>query len=242
MEPDNRIWANPDLLKLWLWCLVKANYTGKRWVSFKSGKGRIDIEIEKGQFVYGRHSASEDLGINPSTLRDRMKKLADLGFISINSASQYSLITICNYEYYQDRGDLGSTINPEAIQQANHTPTDTTKKLKKLEKLKKKKPIVPQGEFEKFYEAYPKKKNRADAEKAWRQLFHLSTSEYYIGPLTGGLLEGILSAIKNQATEKAWKIKAEVFCPVWPYPGTWLRSERWEDVVEEEPVEINEFV
>jgi hypothetical protein len=131
MEPDNRIWANPDLLKVWIWCLVKANYADKRWISFKTGKGRVDVSIERGQFICGRHSAGHELGVNPSTVRDRLKKLAELKFIEIDSsASQYSKITICNYGYYQGRDDLGPTTKAEAIIQSNNTSTATTKKLK----------------------------------------------------------------------------------------------------------------
>lgn len=138
MEPDSRIWANPDLLKLWLWCLAKATYLDDKWVSIKSGKGFIDIEIKRGQFLYGRHSAANELNINPSTMRERISKLQKLGFIDIKSDKQYSIITICNYDYYQTRDNEKGQPQGQQTHQPTLTPNDTKKKVKKDKKENKK--------------------------------------------------------------------------------------------------------
>lgn len=134
MEPDSRIWANPDLLKLWLWCLAKATYLDEKWVSIKSGKGFIDIEIKRGQFLYGRHSAASELDINPSTMRERISKLQKLGFIDIKSDKQYSIITICNYDYYQKRDNEKGQPQGQQTHQPTLTPDDTKKKEEKVKK------------------------------------------------------------------------------------------------------------
>jgi hypothetical protein len=157
MEPDNRIWANPDLLKLWLWCLKKANYTDKRWLSIKSGKGLVDVEVKKGQFVYGRHSAGEELGVKAETVRKRMNKLKDLGLVTIHSTRQYSIITICNYDYYQGSNSaVAPTELPPELptkEAPNNTPDTTTKKLKN-DKNEKNEPKPGLGKVREFYDLW----------------------------------------------------------------------------------------
>jgi len=243
-EPDNRIWANPDLLKLWIWCLHKANYRDKRWVSLKSGKGRVDIEVRKGQFAFGRKSAADELGINPNTIRARIEKLERLGFLSINSTSQYSIITICDYEYYQGIDSLGTPTNEGAIRQANSEPNNTTKNIKNIKKDKNKTknnnpPIIPPGGdvlegFEEFWKAFPNKKAKQEARKAWKQVFHNPKSEFYFGAMTPDLIQTILDAISAQVEERRWRAEARLMTPPWTHPSTWLRGHRWEDGVEEE--------
>lgn len=147
MEPDSRLWANPDLLKLWLWCLAKAAYLDRKWVSIKSGKGFIDIEIKRGQFLYGRHSAASELNINPSTMRERISKLKKLGFIDIKSDKQYSIITICNYDYYQTRDNEKGQPQRQQTHQPTLTPDDTNKKEEKDKKGKKEDIETPENKF-----------------------------------------------------------------------------------------------
>jgi hypothetical protein len=225
MNPDNRVWANPDLLKLFIWCLLKANYADKRWVSHKSGKGRIDVQVKRGQFVYGRHSAAEDLGINPSTMRVRMQKLAALGFISIKSASQYSIITVCNYGYYQGLSGEGMPINAQAIRQAKQQPDTTTKNVKNVKKVKKE--PNPLLKFEEFWEEYPRKRSKGQARKAWLRL-----------NLDNGLFEKIMSSLVNAKKSQQWNRDGKQYVP---YPSTWLNAEGWDDEVIPATEEPNPF-
>jgi hypothetical protein len=69
--------------------------------------------------------------------------------------------------------------------------------------------------FEEFWEAYPKKKNKADAEKAWREL-QCST-----------LATRILAAVEAARRSDEWK-RDEGWRWV-PNPARWLRAKGWED-------------
>jgi len=76
-------------------------------------------------------------------------------------------------------------------------------------------------EFAIFYAAYPKKEDRADAERAWKSTFRKRPP-----------LDVILAAIEAQKKGDKWTrgyIKA---------PASWLRKGAWDDVVE--PVRIPE--
>ena len=97
---DSMIFSNQTGLKIWIWLLLKASYR-KRYVSLKIGKGETTVTIERGQLIFGRYKAEEELCIDGSAVYRWMKKLEENGMISIESNNQYSIITICNYDTYQ---------------------------------------------------------------------------------------------------------------------------------------------
>jgi hypothetical protein len=69
--------------------------------------------------------------------------------------------------------------------------------------------------FERFYEAYPKKKSRGDAEKAWAAI---NPSEH--------LAEEILQAVQRAKTSVEWTNEGGRYVP---YPASWLRDKGWMD-------------
>lgn len=80
-------------------------------------------------------------------------------------------------------------------------------------------PKPPQGElFEQFWDAYPKKKSKGAARKAWDKLHVDST-----------MLATILQAIERAKQSEDWQKDGGQYIP---YPATWLNAEGWED---EEP-------
>ena len=71
--------------------------------------------------------------------------------------------------------------------------------------------------FDEFWEAYPKKKSKGDAEKAWKSL----------NP--GKELVAIMLEKLAQATTcREWTKDGGQYIP---YPATWLRAKGWEDVL-----------
>ena len=73
-------------------------------------------------------------------------------------------------------------------------------------------------EFDKFWASYPKKVAKADARKAW-----LQTKD--VRPDIAKLLCAITAACKTEQ----WMKSGGSFIP---YPATWLRGERWDDIHE----------
>lgn len=72
-----------------------------------------------------------------------------------------------------------------------------------------------QSGFEVFWLAYPKKKAKGDAQRAWSKL-----------KPNADLTDSILQAIEAQKTAEDWTKENGKFIP---YPATWLNSRRWED-------------
>lgn len=98
---DSRVFANEGLLKVWIYCLCRANHE-QNFVPIRTGKGTTEVEVNKGEFIFGRKSASKELGMNPSTLYKRMQKLESIGNINTQSNTHYSIVSICNWEAYQE--------------------------------------------------------------------------------------------------------------------------------------------
>ena len=71
--------------------------------------------------------------------------------------------------------------------------------------------------FSKFWEAYPNKKAKGNAEKAWLKLKVDQT-----------LLDIILTAIEQHKQSKEWTADGGRYIP---HPASWLNARRWEDEI-----------
>ena len=90
---DSGVWADEWLLKLWIWCLLRANYADRKW---------LGITIRRGQFVTGRFAGAEELGVHPSKWYRGMAALVELGNITTTPNNKNTIVTVVNYESYQD--------------------------------------------------------------------------------------------------------------------------------------------
>lgn len=79
--------------------------------------------------------------------------------------------------------------------------------------------------FNDFYNQYPRKMARKDAERAWNRLTPIQQAE-------------CLEAMPNYL--KYWKIK-ETAKDFIPYPATFLNQERWTDDIDIEPTKKPEL-
>ena len=99
---DSAVFQNEKWFRVWTWCLLEATYKKEKTKPVKTGKGWTNVKIKRGQFIFGRNKHAKDLSMHPSTLWKIMLKLKSLGNLNIQSNSHYSIITICNYDLYQD--------------------------------------------------------------------------------------------------------------------------------------------
>jgi hypothetical protein len=79
-----------------------------------------------------------------------------------------------------------------------------------------------------FWEAYPKKKAKAEAKKVWLR----------IKP-SKELLNTILKAISAQKETSQWQKEGGQFIP---YPASWLNKGCWDDEVETQPQQQHQEV
>lgn len=81
--------------------------------------------------------------------------------------------------------------------------------------VEKEKEILSQKYFALFWESYPKKMAKKEAQKAWKQL---SVNET--------LYQEICDAVEKQKQQEEWLKEKGKYVP---YPSTWLRGERQKD-------------
>jgi len=100
---NSQAFQSEGLWKVWTWCLLKANHED-RWVPVKTGKGTTEVFVRRGQFIFGRKTASKALKMDESTVYKRMRKLENIGNCNTQSNTHYSIVTILNYDVYQGSG------------------------------------------------------------------------------------------------------------------------------------------
>jgi hypothetical protein len=93
---ENPVFDNPHLLKVWIWCLLKASHARHDVLI-----GRQNITLEPGQFIFGRAVAAEALKMKQSTVRNYMAYLERYQMIINNPDNKYTLVTITNWASHQ---------------------------------------------------------------------------------------------------------------------------------------------
>lgn len=95
---DHPLWKKPLLAHLAIHLIGKANHETKRFIF-----NGHEQEVKRGQLLTGRFSLAQETGQNPSTIRNSLKILENIGFLDIKSTNRFSLITLVKYSQYQDK-------------------------------------------------------------------------------------------------------------------------------------------
>lgn len=93
---DNPVFHNEKLLKVFIWCLLKASHSEHEQLV-----GLQKITLKPGQFVFGRLKAAEELHMKESTVYKYMMMLQTYGICNIKSNNRFSVVSIVNWELYQ---------------------------------------------------------------------------------------------------------------------------------------------
>lgn len=126
---------------LFLHLLLKANHKDKKWQG---------MTIKRGQILTGRLALSLETGLSERMVRTSLDKLKSTNEIAIETTNKNSVITILNYDSYQDLDSDDQHIDQQAT---NKRPTDdqqttTTKECKNNKECKEENnipPISPRG-------------------------------------------------------------------------------------------------
>ena len=119
-------WDKPEMIKLLIMFICKANIEDKTWHG---------LLIKRGQFVTSLDSLKIESGFSIQKIRTCIKRFENTQELTIKSTNKYSIVTICNYESYQ----LSESYNQQAEQQSiNKQTTNNQQQLKNIKKIKKK--------------------------------------------------------------------------------------------------------
>ena len=81
--------------KLFIHCLLKANYTDKKW------RGNY---IKRGQFITSISNLSHETGLTLKQVRKSLDKLVKTGELGKVTSSRNTMITVLSYNNYQQEG------------------------------------------------------------------------------------------------------------------------------------------
>lgn len=115
-------WYNDaNTLRLFLHLLINANHEPKRW------HGMV---IDKGQIVVGRKDLAKKLKVGEQSVRTSLNRLKSTNEITIKSTNKYSIVTILNWDNYQDTKEASNQQNNhQANQQLTSNQPTTNQQL-----------------------------------------------------------------------------------------------------------------
>ena len=110
---DCSAFKNANIWYFWSYCLMKASH--KKYIALIGFK---EIEINPGQFIFGRRKASTELSLSEQEIRTCVRFLEKIGNLTQTSTQRFSLISIVNWDTYQDKENRTT---PNINQQLTHS-------------------------------------------------------------------------------------------------------------------------
>ena len=117
-------YLEPNTARLFIHCILKANYTEKEWQG---------IKIPAGSFVTSYDKLAQELKLTKDQIRTAIKHLKLTQEITYKGTNKYSIITVNNYKFYQTLPTHSTTQTPKTSH-TNPTQTPTTNKRNKGKK------------------------------------------------------------------------------------------------------------
>ncbi len=115
---------------LYLHCLLRANHSDKKW------RGQ---EVKRGQFITSLESLGNETGLTVSQIRTSIRKLISTGNLASKSQAKNRIITVLNYDSYQD--DDKQVSKPVTSKSQGSDKVVTTDKNDKNDKNKEKRKV-----------------------------------------------------------------------------------------------------
>lgn len=107
-------YSDTNMVRLFLHLLLKANTNDRRWQ---------DREVPRGSLVTSRATLEDETGLSQKTIRTCLARLIATGEIEVEATNRFSIVTICNFDNYQEseQGErpTGGQVNGQ--QTANQT-------------------------------------------------------------------------------------------------------------------------
>ena len=115
-------YTNPNVMRLFIHCLLKANRYEKKWQG---------ITIKAGSFVTSYENLAFETGLTVRQVRTAIEKLKTTNELTHKGHSQYSIITVNNWNLYQ-ANDKQNDKQMTNERQTNDKQMTTTKECKNV--------------------------------------------------------------------------------------------------------------
>ena len=155
---------NSNMVHVWIYLLLKANYQDDCWHG---------IKIPRGSLITSVSCISKDTGLSIQNVRTCLNKLKLTGELTIKVTNNISIVTICKYDDYNV---LENETNKRTNKQTNNEVTTSNNNIEDNNKekdtnvSKKKKTMDYSAEFVSDWNLYERKGSKKDSYSAWKDL------------------------------------------------------------------------
>lgn len=222
---ENPIHGNMKYAWLWIVLLLLASHKGTEFLH-----GNKLIKLECGQLLTGRKQLAEKSGIKEGTIETILNYLESQQQIQQQKTTKYRVITILNWDKYQQ--------DQQQIQQQNNNKittkrqqNDTFKNVKNVKNVKKENIYIQN--FEEFWKLHPKKIAKKDCKKKYLKILDKHEKLIKKNKPSSNSHENIMRGFKLYLIQ--WKNTDVQFIP---NPLTWLNQERWNDEIAKKAVSL----
>ena len=191
---SRRLWASSAFKKetltereAFIWLIMEA--------SWKERTKRVDnvvAKLERGQLAASVRFMSDAWGWTPARVQRFLKRIEKLNMIGKNIDTGVTIVTICNYDKYQNTPKGADTA---AIQQRYSSDTNYNK-----DSIPEEKTTKAEAAYQRYLEAHPKPNDSVKGRQRFTELFSEGTD-----------VETIVASATEYAVEvKGWSANARV--------------------------------
>lgn len=192
------VMKDADYLAVWCYILLKATHK-----DYPALFGDKKIILKPGQLITGRIALSKQLHISQSKVYRILKCYESEHQLEIKVNNKGSLITIVNWELYQDNEVVSE-------QQMNNERTTSEQQVNTKQEYKNNKKSILldlEKDFEALYKPYPKKVGKAKAKKKFIEW--VTTGSTYAGQKYKFTVDEIFAGVNyyhdNKEDWREWK-------------------------------------
>ena len=161
---DSAVFQDAEVLKVWIWLLCNVAFEQHDTICY----GKV-IHLKPGQIATGRKKIAQCTDLNENKVYRALTALKSLGNIEIKSTNKYSIITVVNWDKYQDengkRAASEQQTNSKTTTEEQHGDSKRTQH-KNEKNGKKEKNIYICSFFQSVWDEYPKKLGKNKVTKA----------------------------------------------------------------------------
>ena len=217
---DSAVFQDAEVLKVWIWLLCNVAFEQHDTICY----GKV-IHLKPGQIATGRKKIAQCTDLNETKVYRALTALKSLGNIEIKSTNKYSIITVVNWEKYQDENGKRTTNE----QQTNSKTTAEEQQInnkrtqhKNGKNGKNEKNIYICSFFQSVWDEYPKKLGKSKVTKAAMEQLEEAGEDAVMAAV-----RSYVEKIKKEGTEEKYIMHGSTF-----FNGAWR-----DYVVEDKPEE-----
>jgi len=232
---ESTVWCEPDTTRLcWITMLAMADSKGRVFGSIPGLANRARVSVDAARTAINTFLSPDPDSRTPVAEGRRIEPLEG-GWRLINHEKYRALRDeesiketkrrYINARRAKERAEtVDQSVDNSIYSRSQSNAVDRSRYNAEAEAEAEKEestPSAPDESFTTFWQAYPNKKGKGAAEKAWKKA------------KINGELETVLKAIEVQKRSAQWSRDGGQFIP---HPSTWLNERRWEDEVADKPV------